>query len=332
MTCNSELFSVSFSIISMTLQGIPMSNVSSLIARTEREKRTPHIKLTKYDVTVSALSTAVIFAVLTLSVMICLWFSKFAPMTIGPQSPLIQAVGEGFEPDAPISAQDVESPEDANHDSSIANEETSVTELEEMVEQPVEVSENAATIVAPDAISYKQSSNSAGSADGTGTSRLGWGEDRVHGGPKPEHRWIVEFADKGDLKNYAAQLEFFGIELAAVFPTEGRLVYLNNMNAEIPTTHEIDAHTARRERRLFLRWSEGSEGRREADVELFQKANIDASSADILHFYTSETETQMSRIEQEFGGHMPGEIRRTYFRVRKAENGYEFFVQKQLLK
>ena len=315
----------------MTQQDIPMSNVSSLNARKERAKRTPNIKLTRYDVTVSALSTAVIFALLTLIVSICLCLSRFAPITNTRPSPLIQAASKGFESDAPISQQDVESPEDANRDSSLANEETSVTELEEMAERLIEVSENAATIVAPDDVIDIQSSKHPGSAEGTGISRLGWGEDRVHGVPKPEHRWIVEFADRGDLKNYAAQLEFFGIELAAMFPTEGRLVYLSSMNAEIPTTLEIDAHTARREQRLFLRWSEGSEGRREADVELFRKANIDASSADILHFYTSETESQMATIEQEFSGHIPGEFRRTYFRVRKVENGYEFFVQKQLL-
>ena len=40
----------------------------------------------------------------------------------------------------------------------------------------------------------------------------------------------------------------------------------------------------------------------------------------------------MATIEQEFGGHTAAEIRKTYFRVRKAGSGYEFYVQKQLLK
>lgn len=81
-----------------------------------------------------------------------------------------------------------------------------------------------------------------------------------------------------------------------------------------------------------MNWADGSEDRKVADVELFQKAGIDASVAAVLHFYTSDTETLMATIEQEFGGHTAEEIRKTYFRVRKAGSGYEFFVQKQLLK
>ena len=117
-----------------------------------------------------------------------------------------------------------------------------------------------------------------------------------------------------------------------MFQADGRLVYLSNMSAEKPATREIKEGAAGGEQRLFMNWAEGSEERREADAELFQKAGIDASAAGILHFYTSETETLMATIEQEFGGHAAAEIRKTYFRVRKVGNGYEFFVHKQLLK
>ena len=186
-------------------------------------------------------------------------------------------------------------------------------------------------MVAPNEFTGSKNTGTPGSADGTGGRPLGSGGPG-RGGAKREQRWVVEFADKGDLDSYAAQLDFFGIELGAIFRDDGRLIYMSNMSAAKPTTREIKEGAAGAEQRLFMNWAEGSEERRQADVELFQKAAIDASAAGVLHFYTSETETLMATIEQEFGGHTAEEIRKTYFRVRKAGSGYEFFVQKQLLK
>ncbi len=300
-------------------------------SRTKRPVRSPHIKLTKYDITVSALSTTALCAVLTLIVMIIIWLSNLLPTPQKKQVIMLPPGDGGWEDGDPNATPNVESPEDATLDPSVANEETDVTELEEVTEQIVEVSENAAAVVAPNEFTGSKNTGSPGSADGTGGRPLGSGGPG-RGGAKREQRWIVEFADKGDLKSYAAQLDFFGIELAAMFSAEARLVYMTNMSADKPATREIKEGAAGGEQRLFMNWAEGSEERRQADVELFQKAGIDASAAGVLHFYSSETETAMATIEQEFGGHAATEIRKTYFRVRKAGNGYEFYVQKQLLK
>ena len=308
-----------------------MSIAEKTGARTTRPVRSPHIKLTKYDITVSALSTSALCAVLTLIVMIMIWLSNMLPSPQKKQVVMLPPGDGGWEDGDPNATPDVESPEDASLDPSLANEETDVTELEEVVEQIVEVSENAAAVVAPNEFTGAKNTGTPGSADGTGGRPLGTGGGG-RGGTKREQRWIVEFADKGDLASYAAQLDFFGIELGAMFPAEGRLVYMSNMSAAKPMTREIKEAAADGELRLFMNWAEGSEERRVADVELFQKAGIDASAAAVLHFYTTETETLMATIEQEFGGRTAEEIRKTYFRVRRAGSGYEFFVQKQLLK
>ncbi len=299
--------------------------------RRARNVRSPHIKTTKYDVMVSALSTSALFAVIALIVMIIIWLSNLLPSAPKKQVIMLPPGDGGYEDGDPNATPNVESPEDASDDPSLANEESDVTELEEVVEQVVEMSENAAAVVAPNEYSDSKNTGSPGSADGTGGRPLGSGGPG-RGGAKREQRWVVEFADKGDLKSYAAQLDFFGIELGAIFRDDGRLIYMNNMVADKPTTREIKEGAAGAEQRLFMNWAEGSEERRKADVELFQKAAIDASNAGILHFYTSETETLMATIEQEFGGHTADEIRKTYFRVRRAGSGYEFYVQKQLLK
>lgn len=299
--------------------------------RTTRPVRSPHIKLTKYDITISALSTMALFAVLTLIATIFIWLANLLPTTEKKQVIMLPPGDGGFEDGDPNSTPNVESPEDASDDPSLANEESDVTELEEAIDQVLEVSEIAAAVVVPNENTGSKNTGSPGSADGTGGRPLGSGGPG-RGGAKREQRWIVEFADKGDLRSYAAQLDFFGIELAAMFRAEGRLVYMNNMSADRPTTREIREGAAGAEQRLFMNWAEGSEDRRQADVELFQKAAIDASAADVMHYYTSETETLMATIEQEFGGHTAAEIRKTYFRVRRAGNGFEFYVQKQLLK
>ena len=308
-----------------------MPTAEKTSSRAARAVRSPHIKLTKYDVAVSALSTSALCAVLTLIVMVFIWLSNLLPTPQKKQVIMLPPGDGGYEDGDPNATPNVESPEDASFDPSLANEETDVTELEQVTEQVVEYAENAAAIVAPNEFTGSKNTGSLGSAEGTGGRPLGSGGPG-RGGAKREQRWIVEFADKGDLESYAAQLDFFGIELGAMFQADGRLVYLSNMSAEKPATREIKEGAAGGEQRLFMNWAEGSEERRQADAELFQKAGIDASAAGILHFYTSETETLMATIEQEFGGHAAAEIRKTYFRVRKVGNGYEFFVHKQLLK
>ncbi len=234
----------------------------------------------------------------------------------------------GYEDGDPNAAPPVESPEDANEDPSTENEETDVTELED-VEQITEFADDAAAIAPP--TEFSKTSGIPDSADGTGGRPLGTGGGG-RGGTKREQRWIVEFADKGDLKSYAAQLDFFGIELGALFQADGRLVYMSKMSADAPTTRVINQGAAGGESRMYMNWADGSEDRRQADVELFQKAGIDASAAAVLHFYSPETESLMATIEQEYGNRTADEIRKTFFRVRRSGTSYEFYVHKQLLK
>lgn len=299
--------------------------------RTARLTRAPHIKLTKYDVAVSTLMTTATCAGLAFLVMVFIWLSNLLPAPVSKKVIMLPAGDGGWEDGDPDATPNVESPEDATLDPSLANEETDVTELEEVTEQVLEVADTAAALVAPNEFTDARNTGMPGSAEGTGGRPLGSGGPG-RGGAKREQRWFVEFADKGDMKSYAAQLDFFGIELGALFEADGRLVYMSNMQQAQPTIREIRATEGDAERRLFMNWADGSEERRAADVELFQKAGIDASQAAIMHFYPAATEETMATIEQEFGGRTADQIRRTYFRVRKVGSGFEFYVQNQLLK
>ena len=184
-----------------------------------RKMPAPHIKLTKYEVAVSTLITTATCAGLAFIVMVFIWLSNLLPAPESKAVTMLPSGDGGWEDGDPNATPNVESPEDAAMDPSLANEETDVTELEEVVEQVTEVADNAASMVAPNEFSDQRNTGVPGSADGTGGRPLGSGGPG-RGGTKREQRWFVEFGDKGDLKSYAAQLDFFGIELGAMFPDD----------------------------------------------------------------------------------------------------------------
>ncbi len=299
--------------------------------------RAPQIRVTKYDNFVAALTTTSVFAIIALFALVVIWLANLIPRPSKQKIemlPQVMTSGDGgWEDGTPNATPNVESPEDASLDPSLATEATNsdVTELQAVSEQVMQFTEGAAAVVAPNDYTGTRNTGTPGSAEGTGGRPLGRGGPG-RGGEKREQRWSVEFADKGDLKSYAAQLDYFGIELGALFKSEGRLVYLSNMSMTPPTTREILSSAGDSESRLFMNWADGSEERRQADVELFQKAGIDATEAVIMHFYPPETELKLATIEQEFGGRASAEIRRTSFRVRAVGNTYEFFVASQKLK
>jgi len=235
----------------------------------------------------------------------------------------------GWEDGTPDATPKVDSPEDATVDPSMANEETDVTQLEEVVEQVVEVSENAATITAPNESTQSQTSGIPGSADGTGGRPLGSGGPG-RGGAKRENGWIVEFADKGDLDSYAAQLDYFGIELGLLIKEESRLIYVSNLSNPKPDTREV--RNGEGEKRLWMNWQDGSQERVKADMELIKKAGLDGSKGAIIHFYPAKTEQQMAQLEVDYQNQQPSAIRRTTFSVRRQGSGFEFVVTKQVLK
>ncbi len=288
--------------------------------------RTPHIKLTRYDIMSSALISAVGMLGLTLIVLIAIWVANMLPTQV-LLAPIMTAGDGGWEDGVEGATPDVESPEDPTDDPSVAEDMSDVTELMEITDPVVEVSDTAAQLVEPTEYSGEKNTGNPGSAEGTGGRPLGSGGPG-RGGAKRDQRWFVQFAEKGNLKSYAQQLDFFGIELGALFLSEGRLVYLKNVSQDQPVTREVTTGDA--EKRLFMNWEDGD--RKEADAELFQKAGVDARQAAILHFYPDALEQQMARLELSYANRPSAQILRTYFEIRRSDDGFEFVVTSQKLK
>ena len=285
--------------------------------------RVPVMGETSYDIATSAQIAAGLALAALVALLIAIWLSNLLPDT--QAVPVIMEAGDGgFEDGSPDESLSVESPLDPTDDPAITNEQD-VSQLEQITEQVVTLSQNVSELTPPSETSDQ--SGNPGSADGTGGRPFGTGGG-IRGGTKREQRWFVEFADKGDLRSYARQLDFFKIELGCAFK-DGRMVYLKNISGSpVVRTERLNSN----DKRLFMNWQGGD--RVKADIELLQKAGIkDAESGMVLHFYDPATEQLLAKIEMERAGGRPAEqIRRTYFQVKKAGSGYEFVVSSQKLR
>lgn len=161
-----------------------------------------------------------------------------------------------------------------------------------------------------------------GTKGGTGRPPIGFGKGK--GGFPREMRWFVKFVERGTLDEYAQQLEFFGIELGALMP-DGKLVLVSKLTAGKPTARTVT--NGQEEKRLYFTWKGGT--RKGVDLQLFQKAGIDASNALIMHFYPLETENQLAVLELQYKNRKAAEIKKTYYSVRSAKQGFEFTITSQ---
>lgn len=286
--------------------------------------RKPVMTETRYDIATSAQIASVLGLGILVTLLIAIWLSNLLPEV--EVVPVVTTTGDGgWEDGSPDESLNVESPDPETDDPSLSNDQD-VSQLEEITEQMATLTDTAAALQNPTAFTDPSSGGNPGSADGTGGRPFGSGGGG-RGGTKREQRWLVQFADKGDLKSYARQLDFFKIELGCAFP-DGRVFYLSNMSSS-PNLRE--ARLSSDDQRLFMNWQGGE--RIKADIELLTKAGVqNAAEGTILHFYDPGTEQMLARLEQEYGGHQPQEIRRTYFQAKRSGSEYEFIVTSQKLK
>lgn len=198
-------------------------------------------------------------------------------------------------------------------------------ELEDVMEPQVEMSLEAVT----DAVTSQQAQldqlqgevNPNGAGGGLGDSRPpgppGDGQDVI---PRYE-RWEIQF-ESSDLKTYARQLDFFKIQLGTL-AGGNKVFYASNLSTS-PTRSE---GSTEKEERMYMTWRDGSF--KEADTELLTTAGVKPGPI-VMQFYDPETENLLAYLEKMYAKEKTiGEIRRTYFGVRKKGNDFEFYVIRQ---
>jgi len=292
-------------------------------ARSSDGMKSPVLAPTRYDRVSSLLIAAVIALLIAVCALVVVWFSN-RPPAARQTAPMEFVELSGGDPEgAPDETFELESPEEETLDPSLAEVVSEETQVEEMLETVVELSDKATSQVQEVFDTAPQSTGRPGSSKGTGRRPLGLGPGS--GGFPREQRWFVRFSEGATLEEYVNQLTFFGIELGALFP-DGRLVYLSDLKSPRPKTRVT--RSGKGEKRLYMMWRGGQ--RRQLDIQLFRRAGIDVRSAVILHFYPPETEALLARAEFEYRKRPPEKIRRTYFAVVRDRGGYKFVVTKQL--
>lgn len=282
----------------------------------------PVLRLTFYDRFSSFMMSTVFGLFITVLVIVAWWYTTRRPvdMTLVPIE-VIEDPG-GFEDGSPDETLNVESPEDPIPNASPVEEQMEEDTVEEMLETVVELADRATEQVQQVTATDAVTGGTPGSSEGTGGRPLGDGPGT--GGLPREQRWIVSFADEESVDKYAAQLDYFGIELGALFPNRGELVYLSNLSNATPSKRVVKTGD---DQRLFMNWQGGS--RKAADAELFQRAGVNVSGGVILHFYPRRTEDLLARLESEYAHRPVKQIRRTYFVVVQQGSGFSFAITRQ---
>lgn len=310
------------------------------------------VGVTKHDRATASLMATCLCVGLGLFYLVSIWVSNWKPQRTIAAAPL-ELIEEGFggdpegapgeslqidspEPESPDAqagediAEAVEVPPDAAPVEAVADASSLSSDMAaDMIaadpNAPVEEGGDGPPVAARAFASAPLVARRPGSSKGTGNRRpLGEGPGTKGGVPR-EMRWYVKFLERGTLDEYAKQLDFFGIELGALMP-DGKLVLVSKFTAPKPTVKTVASGTD--EKRLYFTWRGGS--RKAGDLELFQKAGVNASNATmILHFYPPVTENVLANVELQYRNRKAIEIRRTYFVVRREKDGYEFGVSSQ---
>ena len=283
----------------------------------------PVLNVTHYERVSTVMVTIVIGLLLTVVVLGVAWMATLRPSDVGPP-PLETLEFPGGEPDGELdSTLKVESPEEETPDPSIAEEFSEETEITEVFDVVVELSDNATEQLDQQFQTEVENTGKPGSKEGTGRPALGIGGGE--GGVSRANRWFIRFAESITINEYAKQLDSFGIELGVLFPAKKQLIYLKNLSAASPQKTVVN--TGRNEKRLYMNWQGGN--LKKSDIKLFAKAGINAKGALILHFYPKKTETMLAQLEIEKAKRPVKEIRRTVFTVRGSANRYRFVVTRQ---
>ena len=152
-----------------------------------------------------------------------------------------------------------------------------------------------------------------GSAPGQGAGRLG---QRRH--------WEVQFHDQRSLQTYAQQLDYFQIELAVMQPG-GNVMYFSRLADPIPG---IRQELASNEQRYYLTWLRPE--LQTADRELIAKTGMTVGDKQIImKFLPLELEQLLVQLEREAAGDRLPRLRATYFAIRQTGRDYVFYVTRQ---
>jgi len=156
---------------------------------------------------------------------------------------------------------------------------------------------------------------------GSGGPGLGFGPG--DGGVAAEQRWSIVYKEGQTIDDYARQLDALGVEMAVIAGAD-QLLYISHFSSAKPTKRH---GSGRGDHRLYFLWQ--GRGRKESDLALLKKAEVEIGEGVVFQFYPPEAERRLSELEVRYKGRQPVEIRVTRFTVVPNGNTYDFQVVAQ---
>ncbi|MCA9265664.1 MAG: hypothetical protein KDA60_17505 [Planctomycetales bacterium] len=180
-----------------------------------------------------------------------------------------------------------------------------------------------------DAISSQQATLDSLAGDARASSKGSGAGDSRQAGPGGDgrnivprwERWEVQFGSS-TLNDYAAKLDFFHVELAAVGGGQNSIDYASHLSQKKPD-HRV-AQSGDDEKRLYFTWRHGP--LRAADQELLKRAGADPSGRTILQLYPAEVENSMAILENneiQKRGISLERVKRTLFAITGNPGNYQ---------
>lgn len=193
-------------------------------------------------------------------------------------------------------------------------------QLEEMPEEVLsDIAEVAADLAEPQLQDDPITKGIRGSKEGTGERPYGWGPGE---GAMPRHlRWEIVYDNRQTLEEYGRQLDFFGIELGAI-QGSNEIVYVSKFSTSSPMVRRSTG--GGNDQRLYMIWRSGS--RRQADLQLLERAGVRVGTGIALQFVPPDVEDQLALLERQFANRTAEEISQTRFGIRREGDGFAFFV------
>lgn len=296
--------------------------MSSVAAKSKNPRNTSLGGVSRYDQAAGMLIALLILLGLVVFVMLSIWLAaRFTPGLEGTVEIALHE-GSGGDPESTTTeGMFIDAPE--------------VTELAAEVREPLESFRETLQSVdqlvkSPDTellnLLEPEQVSPGGRSMGTGD-RPAHGEGGGAGGVQRGQRWEIRYQSGITKEVYARQLDYFGIELAAV-SRDGRIEYVRDFTRPQPT---IDRSRAGPERRLYMTWREGSP-RRETDRLVLEQAGVVTVGKTLAQFIPDSLEQSMVRLELAFANRKPGTIAKTIFAIRPQGAGFEMYVDEQTAK
>ena len=277
-----------------------------------RPQRAKRLQPTRYDRASAALIAALILTGTTVLMLFIVWASSRVWTTpLAVDAELIEPPAGGG--NAMGTARDLVEPGEE--------------EVEDLTEPELEQTLDTVT----DALSDQLATLDSLGGEAVASTKGGGAGDSRQPGPGgadsnliPRHqRWQVLFTSS-NLESYAKQIDFFGIELAAVGGAGATIDYAAGFSNDI----QRRAGTPRDENRMYLTWQYGP--LRNADVALLQKAEIATQGRILMQFLPAKVENRLANLEKRYCEAKQTsleKVQRTVFGVKGTRGGYEFYVK-----